>query len=427
MKRVSVMKKITNAKILTLDNDFSLINGEIHIDGENISYIGEPKNGEFEEVIDAQGNLVMPSFKDAHTHSAMTFLRSYADDLPLMDWLYNQVFPMEDKLTGEDVYVFTKLAILEYLSSGITACFDMYKKMDYFAKAVIDSGFKSVICSSLNDFGGSVSEIEEEYLKFNSQGPLLSYKLGIHAEYTTKLDTIQGIVDLCHKYKEGFWTHNSETKSEVEGCLERYQKTPTELFESLGAFEYGGGGFHCVHMSDNDLEIFKRRGLWVVTNPGSNTKLASGIADITKILGNNINLAIGTDGAASNNALDMFREMYLVTGLQKLALDDASACPAEEVLKMATVGGARAMGLYDSDVLAVGKKADLIMIDLKKPNMQPINNIVKNIVYSGSKQNIKLTMINGKVLYSDGKYFLDESEQDIYNRANELAQNIKQR
>ena len=180
-------------------------------------------------------------------------------------------------------------------------------------------------------------------------------------------------------------------------------------------------------MSDNDLEIFKRRGLWVVTNPGSNTKLASGIADITKMLGNNINLAIGTDGAASNNALDMFREMYLVTGLQKLALDDASACLAEEVLKMATVGGARAMGLYDSDVLAVGKKADLIMIDLKKPNMQPINNIVKNIVYSGSKQNIKLTMINGKVLYNDGKYFLDESEQDIYDRANELAQNIKQR
>ena len=123
----------------------------------------------------------------------------------------------------------------------------------------------------------------------------------------------------------------------------------------------------------------------------------------------------------------MFREMYLVTGLQKLALDDASACPAEEVLKMATVGGARAMGLYDSDVLAVGKKADLIMIDLNKPNMQPINNIVKNIVYSGSKQNIKLTMINGKVLYNDGKYFLDESEQDIYNRANELAQNIKRR
>lgn len=419
------MKKITNAKILTLDNDFSVFDGEIHIDGENISYIGPPKDGEFDEVIDACGNLIMPSFKDAHTHSAMTFLRSYADDMPLMDWLYNQVFPMEAKLTGEDVYVFTKLAILEYLSSGITACFDMYKEMDCFAKAVIDSGFKSVICSSLNDFGGSVEEIEEEYLRFSSLSPLISYKLGIHAEYTTKLDTIKGIVNLCHKYKEGFWTHNSETKSEVEGCLERYQKTPTELFESLGAFEYGGGGFHCVHMSDSDLEIFKRRGLWAVTNPGSNTKLASGIADVAKMLDMGINLAVGTDGAASNNALDMFREMYLVTGLQKLKYSDAAVCPAEEVLKMATVGGARAMGLYDSDVLAAGKKADLIMIDLHKPNMQPQNNIVKNIVYSGSKQNVKLTMINGRVLYRDGEYFLDESEEDIYKRANMLAEEIK--
>lgn len=419
------MKKITNAKILTLDNDFSIIDGDIHIDGEEISYIGSPKEGEFEEVIDAKGNLIMPSFKNAHTHSAMTFLRSYADDMPLMDWLHNQVFPMEAKLTGEDVYVFTKLAILEYLSSGITACFDMYKEMDSFAKAVIDSGFKSVICSSLNDFGGSVEEIEEEYLRFSSLSPLISYRLGIHAEYTTKLETIKGIVKLCHKYKEGFWTHNSETKSEVEGCLERYQKTPTELFESLGAFEYGGGGFHCVHMSENDLEIFKRRGLWAVTNPGSNTKLASGIADVTKMLDMGINMAIGTDGAASNNALDMFREMYLVTGLQKLKYDDAAVCPAEEVLKMAAVGGARAIGLYDSDVLAVGKKADLIMIDLNKPNMQPQNNIIKNIVYSGSKQNVKLTMINGRVLYRDSEYFLDESEEDIYKKANMLAERIK--
>lgn len=421
------MKKITNAKILTLDGDFSVTDGEIHIDGENISYIGPSKEGSFEEVIDAGGSLIMPSFKDAHTHSAMTFLRSYADDLPLMDWLYNRVFPMEAKLSGEDVYVFTKLAVLEYLSSGITACFDMYKNMDDFARAVIDTGFKSVICSSLNDFGGSVEEIEEEYLRFNSLSPLVSYKLGIHAEYTTKLDTIKGIVGLCQKYKEGFWTHNSETKSEFDGCLERYQKTPTELFESIGAFEYGGGGFHCVYMSDSDLEIFKRRGLWAVTNPGSNTKLASGIADVTKMLDMGINLAVGTDGAASNNALDMFREMYLVTGLQKLKYEDAAVCPAEEVLKMATVGGARAMGLDDSDVLAAGKKADLIMIDLKKPNMQPQNNIVKNIVYSGSKQNVKLTMINGKVLYRDGEYFLDGSEQDIYKRANVLAEGIKLR
>ncbi|MCD7773848.1 MAG: amidohydrolase [Ruminococcus sp.] len=419
------MKKITNAKILTLDNSYDIFEGEIHIDGDSICYIGEPVDGEFDEVIDAGGNLVMPSFKNAHTHSAMTFLRSYADDLPLMDWLNKQVFPMEAKLTEEDVYVFSKLAILEYLSSGITACFDMYMKIDSFAKAMIDSGFKAVICSSLNDFGGSVEQTEEDFLKFNSLSPLISYRLGLHAQYTTKLSTIKGIVELCQKYEASFWSHNSETKDETDGCYKEYNMSPTALFDSLGAYEYGGGGYHCVYISDPDIEIFKKKGLWVVTNAGSNTKLASGIADITKLQKQGVNLAVGTDGAASNNALDMFREMYLITGLQKLKYNDAAVCPAEEVLKMATVGGAYAMGLDDCDVLAVGKKADLIILDLHKPNMQPENNIVKNIVYSGSKQNVKLTMINGEVLYRDGEYFLDESEEDIYAHANRLASEIK--
>lgn len=419
------MKKITNAKILTLDGSCDITDGEIHIQGDSISYIGEPKDGEFDEVIDVGGSLVMPSFKNAHTHSAMTFLRSYADDLPLSEWLNSQVFPMEAKLSGEDIYAFTKLAVLEYLSSGITACFDMYFYLDDFVRAVTDCGFKSVICSSINDFGGTPESVEEEYLKYRDISPLVSYRLGIHAEYTTNIETIKAIADLCRKYGEGFWAHNSETEDEVAGCIKRYGKTPTELFESLGAFEYGGGGFHCVHLSDNDIDIFKRRGLWAVTNAGSNTKLASGVADICRLLKSGVKLAVGTDGAASNNALDMFREMFLITGLQKLKYGDASACAADEVLKAATVGSARAMGLFDCDVLKVGKKADIVVIDLDKPNMRPLNNIVKNIVYSGSKQNVKLTMINGRVLFREGRYFLNESESDIYDRAEELAQRLK--
>ena len=419
------MKKITNAKILTLDGNCDITDGEIHIQGDSISYIGEPKDGEFDEVIDVGGSLVMPSFKNAHTHSAMTFLRSYADDLPLSEWLNSQVFPMEAKLSGEDIYAFTKLAVLEYLSSGITACFDMYFYLDDFVRAVTDCGFKSVICSSINDFGGTPESVEEEYLKYRDISPLVSYRLGIHAEYTTNIETIKAVADLCRKYGESFWAHNSETEDEVAGCIKRYGKTPTELFESLGAFEYGGGGFHCVHLSDNDIDIFKRRGLWAVTNAGSNTKLASGVADICHLLKSGVKLAVGTDGAASNNALDMFREMFLITGLQKLKYGDASACAADEVLKAATVGSARAMGLFDCDVLKVGKKADIVVIDLDKPNMRPLNNIVKNIVYSGSKQNVKLTMINGRVLFREGRYFLNESESDIYDRAEELAQRLK--
>lgn len=423
------MIRFYNGKILTLADGFNITDGEVWTDNDKISFVGSPTSEDladksFEREINLDGNLLMPSFKDAHTHSAMTFLRSYADDMPLQDWLTKQVFPMEAKLTGENVYTFTKLAILEYLSSGITASFDMYMKLDDYVKANMDAGFKTVICSSINDFGGSPEQDEQDYLKYNNISPLISYKFGCHAEYTTKLDTIKEIARLCQKYKEPFYAHNSETKLETDECIARHGKTPTELFNELGLFEYGGGGFHCVYFSENDMQIFKDKGLWAITNPGSNTKLASGIADISKMLDMGINIAIGTDGAASNNALDMFREMYLVTGLQKLKYMDASICSADDVLYMATVGSARAMGLNDCDTIEVGKQADMIVIDLNKPNMQPVHNITKNLVFSGSKQNVKLTMCAGKILYQDGIYYLDEDERDIYSKANKMVKDF---
>lgn len=423
------MIRFYNGKILTLSGGFEVTKGEVWTDNDKISFVGavtdeDLKNKSFEREIDLDGNLLMPSFKDAHTHSAMTFLRSYADDMPLQEWLTKQVFPMEAKLTGENIYTFTKLAILEYLSSGITASFDMYFKLDDYVKANTDAGFRTVICSSTNDFGGSPKQDEQDYLKFNSISPFVSYKFGCHAEYTTKLETIKEIAKLCQKYEAPFYVHNSETGLEVEECVARHGKTPTELFNDLGLFEYGGGGYHCVYLSENDLKIFKEKGLWAITNPGSNTKLASGVADISTMLDMGINIAIGTDGAASNNALDMFREMYLVTGLQKLKYMDAAICPANDVLYMATVGSARAMGLDCCDTIEVGKQADLIVIDLKKPNMQPVHNITKNLVFSGSKQNVKMTMCAGRILYEDGKYFIDEDEFDIYKKANKMIENF---
>ena len=230
--------------------------------------------------------------------------------------------------------------------------------------------------------------------------------------------------ELSHKYMAPVFTHNAETKKEVEECIERYGCTPTKLMDSLGLFDFGGGGYHCVHMTDEDLQIFKDRNLYVVTNPGSNTKLASGIAPITEMLERAIPIAIGTDGPASNNCLDMFREMFLVTGLAKLREEDASVVSADKVLKMATVNGAHAMGLHESDVLAEGKLADLIMIDLNQPNMQPIHNIVKNIVYSGSKQNVKLTMIHGKILYQEGTFYLSKTPEEIYREADNIIKRV---
>lgn len=281
--------RIYNAKIITMANGTDILEGELHIEDDRISFVGTREDAKkllketvFDREIDACGNVVMPGFKDAHTHSAMTFLRSYADDLPLQEWLYNRVFPMEAKLTEEDVLWCSKLAIMEYLTSGITANFDMYMKNEANAKASVDTGFRTVLCGSINDFGGTVEGIEEEYKHFNNYDKLLSYQIGFHAEYTTKRETLEGIAELAHKYKAPVYTHNSETKSEVDGCIERYGKTPTAFLDSIGMFDYGGGGFHCVHMTDEDLDICKEKKIWVVTNPASNVKLASGIALMKK-------------------------------------------------------------------------------------------------------------------------------------------------
>ena len=367
-----------------------------------------------------KNNLLMPGFKDAHTHTAMTFLRSYADDMPLSDWLNTQVFPKEALLTPEDIYILTKHGIMEYLTSGITAGFDMYMQMDAGARAAKECGFRYVLCGAINDFGGTVDDCEADYNKFNNMDELISYVYGFHAEYTTKMEIMEGLAALGKKYKAPVYMHNSETKDEVEGCAKRWGKTPTKLFNDLGIYDYGGGGFHCVWMSDEDIDIFKQRNLYAVTNPASNTKLASGIAPIQRYMDEGVNLAIGTDGAASNNCLDMFREMFLMTGLGKLRENDASAVPAEKVLKAATCGGAGAMGLKDADVLAEGKLADIIMIDMHQPNMQPENNIVKNIVYSGSKQNVKMTMVNGNILYEDMRFNIGVEPEAVYKQVNDI-------
>lgn len=428
--------RIYNAEILTMESPsghaadgFPILSGEIWIQGNEITCIGdsasEGQQPHWDREIDANGNLVLPGFKNAHTHSAMTFLRSYADDLPLKEWLYNRVFPMEAKLTPEDVYWCSRLAILEYLTSGITANFDMYMHNEANAKASVDSGFRTVLCGSINDFGGTVDGIEQEYLHFNDYDDLISYQLGFHAEYTTCRDILEGMAALGHKYHAPVYTHNSETKAEVEGCIERYGTTPTSFLNSLGMFDYGGGGFHCVHMTEEDLEICQEKKIWAVTNPASNVKLASGIAPIAKMLDKGIGLAIGTDGPASNNCLDMFREMFLTTALQKVSIPNAAALDANEVLNMAAVGGAKAMRLTDCDTLAVGKKADLIILDLHQPNMQPYHDISKNIVYSGSKQNVKMTMVNGSILYEDGQFFVNADPEEIYARVNESIQRMK--
>ena len=410
------MIRFYNGRVLSFTGGIKISRDEVWTDGGRIAYVGAERKDapRFEREIDLRGDLLMPGFKDAHTHTAMTFLRSFADDMPLSDWLYQQVFPNEAKLDDEMIYTFTKLGIMEYLSSGITSSFDMYMRNEAYAKANVDCGFRTVICSALNNFDADEKNIEREYLRFNDYDELVSYRLGIHAEYTTGMERMKYMASLAEKYKEPCFMHLCETESEVKGCVERWGMTPPQLLDSIGMFAYGGGGFHCVHMTEHDLEIFRDRGLWAVTNPGSNAKLASGIAPLEQMRALGIHMAIGTDGPSSNNALDFFREMYLAAVLQKLRCGDAAALPADDVLHMATVGGAQAMGLTDCDVLAPGKQADLIVIDLQRPNMQPVHNVARNLVYSGSKENVRLTMVAGRVLYENGAFFVGEPVQDIY-------------
>ncbi|MGN1002591.1 MAG: amidohydrolase [Oscillospiraceae bacterium] len=416
------MIRFYNGRVLTMDGGWDIREDEVWVDGSTVCYVGPARDQApaFEREIDLKGNLLMPGFKNAHTHSAMTFCRSLADDLPLQPWLFDMIFPLEAKLTPERVYHLTKLAILEYLTSGVTAAFDMYYYRAMGVQACIDSGFRYVLCG----MNGTPEAVEEEYTRFNSIHPLISLIPGIHAEYTTSVEDMKIISDLVHRHAAPFFTHISETESEVSGCLERHGMTPTELFDSLGLFDFGGGGYHCVYLTDHDMEIFRNRGLWAVTCPASNAKLAGGVAPLTKMQEKGLNLAIGTDGPSSNNALDMFREMYLACVLQKLQNRDAAAEDALNVLSMACTGSARAMGLPDCDCIAPGKQADLIVIDLDRPNMRPIINIPKNLVYSGSKDNVKLTMVAGRVLYEDGEFFIGEEPGRIYETAERIVKEL---
>ena len=413
---------LKNARILKMTDD-QITLGNLVIDNDRIAYIGENYEsfGPFDIVRDCKGNVIMPGFKNAHTHSAMTFLRSKADDMSLQNWLFGHVVPREKLLKKRDVRELAKIAFLEYLTSGITACFDQYYFPIESGKAAEQIGMRIVLLGTYN----KNFDLVDLYHQFNDKDGLVKYCFGVHAEYTLMEGELEKVVDACHQLKAPFFAHISETQKEVKQCLKKKGVTPVAFFEKMGAYDYGGGGYHCCYFTDDDIEIYKRHNCYVVTCPGSNTKLASGIAPITKYLERGLKIAIGTDGPASNNCLDMFKEMQLLFSLQKVSLKDPSALPAFEILKMATVNGAHAMGLNDSDVLEVGKKADLIEIDLSRPNMQPLNNIINNIVYSGSKENIKMTMIDGKILYRDGKFFTKEKPSTIYKRCQKITERIE--
>lgn len=416
-----------NARILRRPSSGIVEEGELLVSGTRISYVGrKAPSRPYDRVVDCRGGLLMPGFKDAHAHSAMVFARSASDDLPLDRWLNERIFPLEANLAPGDVLALSKVAILEYLSGGITAAADMYYFPEEIAEAGLRTGFRFLVVGTPKEDGEGMEEFMGLLRKWNSlPDSLVRFVPGFHAEYTATERMLLALSKASHELRMPVWAHNSETAREVEECRRRHRgMSPTEYMDSLGLFDYGGGGYHCVHFSESDMEIFRRRGCHAVSCPGSNSKLASGIAPLSEFHEKGISLALGTDGAGSNNALDMFYEMRLSAVLQKLRLQRADAFDGLLALEAATEGGARAMGLEDSLYLEEGQKADLVLIDLDRPEMRPLNDIARNLVYSGSRDAVRLTMVDGKILYEDGEFHVGERAEDIYRKAEEVTHRL---
>lgn len=415
-----------NAKILTPEG---IVHGELRTDGDRIVYLSPVSTLDWQDwdrEIDLKGNLLAPSFKDAHTHSPMTFLRSRAEDMPLNDWLYKQVFPAEGKLTDEDCYYFTRLAVAEYYSGGITFCSEMYGHTEAVARAFADTGFGAYIGSGIFDFDGGYDDIvkrAEELKGKLDKLPRIKYSLAMHAQYTCGDETLRAVSDLSKEWSLPVHTHLSETAAEVASCREKYGVSPVKLLAEKGIFDLGGTGYHCVHVDDEDIEIMKKTGVAAVTCPCSNLKLASGIAPLKKLIEAGITVGMGTDGAASNNALDMFRETYLATVLQKYLLSDAVAVSAKDIYRAAVSG--KAFGLENADGLYIGALADMTVIDLDAPNMQPHTDIEANLVYAGGRNNVKMTVAGGRIVYEDGQLTYGEDYGALVGKCNAAAERIK--
>lgn len=382
--------------------------------GSKIVYIGSEKpEGDFGECYDGHNRLLMSGLVNAHSHAAMTLLRGYAENLPLDRWLNERVFPFEDKIQNEDAYYSTLLAIAEMLRTGTTSFTDMYFFSEHVIKAVGESGIKCNFSRAITSFSdcdisGIPSFQESEALVktyHNAFDGRLKIDMSLHAEYTNRRTVMEQFAASVKAHNLRAHVHLSETEKEHEECKQRHGGlTPTELFQACGVFDVPTTAAHCVWVTDSDMDILKAKGVTVATNPASNLKLGSGVCNTYALLEKGINVALGTDSVASNNNLDMFKEMYLCALLPKGFHRRPDIVSERDVLKMATQNGYSAQGRTDCGAVKVGNRADLIVVDLDTVHMCPHNNTVNNLVYAASGEDVLLTMADGKVLYKDGAY-----------------------
>ena len=396
------------------DGVYSTLHGFLGVRGDTIDYIGTEKpTGEYEEHKSMEHKLLMPGLINCHNHSPMVLLRGVGSGLPLREWLFDKVFPIEDRLVPEDIAAGSRLAILEMLASGTTSFSDMYFFPAETVAAVAEAGMKANIsrCVQCFDENQTVEqntqipqsvELFEKY--HNAENGRIRIDFSIHAEYTCKPHIVRAYSELCKAHGGRMHIHLSETQREVDECIARYGKSPVAWFEELGTLDSPTAAAHCVAVSDEDIAILKRHGVNVIHNPTSNLKLGSGFAPVRKLMDAGINLALGTDGAASNNNLNIMQDMYLFGVVYKGYFRDPTIITPAEVLHAATRAGALSQGRDDSGLLAVGMRADLCVLNTDTPQFTPMTSAACNVVYAAQGADIRMTMVDGEVLYRDGEF-----------------------
>lgn len=410
--------------ITIIDDNFDVKeNMYVGIKDDRFTYIGEKiPEEDFGEIYDGKYRLMMPAFYNAHAHSPMALMRGYGENLVLQDWLNTKIFPFEDRLDSNAVYWGTMLCMAESIRYGIVSSQDMYYFVPDMVKAVLDSGAKNNISRAIANPMGvpcnkleSIKELKYALANFHNAGNgRVKMDASIHAEYTSNEETVDCVVDIANSANAIMHVHISETKLEHEECkIRRNGLTPTAYFAKHGAFDMPALAAHCVWCTDEDLEILAEKGVYAATNPVSNLKLASGIAPVVKMQEKGVKIAIGTDSVASNNNLNFMEEIKTMAILAKTNTMNPTVITPKEAIMFATRNGALAQGRTDCGSVAVGNKADFILLNTLVPNMHPVHNMLNNVVYSATPDNIVMTVSDGKILYKDGEYLTIDIEKTI--------------
>jgi 5-methylthioadenosine/S-adenosylhomocysteine deaminase len=410
---------LKNTEVLGIDG--IVTSADIAVNGTVIEQVGEiSTNWQADKVIDCTNKLAVPGFVNTHTHAAMTLFRSYADDMMLMDWLQNKIWPAEANLVAEDVYWGTQLAIAEMIKSGTTTFSDMYFHMPQVAKAVAESGIRAVLARGMAGVAPNaeqaLTESEDFFHQYhNTADGRITVMLGPHAPYTCPPDYLKRVVALAQRLGAEIHIHLSETVGEVEECKKKYGKSPIELMKELGVLECGVLAAHCVHVSKSDIMLMKEANVRVAHNPGSNMKLASGIAPIPDMLAAGLCIGLGTDGAASNNNLDMLEELRLAAMLHKVHALDPLLIPAQTAVTMATSNGANALGLGTViGTIAPGFKADITLFNMHTPHWYPRHDRLSLLAYSAGAGDVHTVMIDGQLVLDNKRLTTIDEEQLMY-------------